>query len=75
VDVGSKAEIHQLIQSLAEQGMGILLISDDIPELIYNCDRILLMHEGKISSQFERGEINADELNEAMIGKPLEIEN
>ena len=75
VDVGSKAEIHQLIQSLAEQGMGILLISDDIPELIYNCDRILLMHEGKISSEFERGKINAEELNEAMIGKPLEIEN
>ena len=75
VDVGSKAEIHQLIQSLAEQGMGILLISDDIPELIYNCDRILLMHEGKISSEFERGKINAEELNKAMIGKPLEIEN
>jgi simple sugar transport system ATP-binding protein len=75
VDVGSKAEIHQLIQSLAGQGMGILLISDDIPELIYNCDRILLMWEGKISSEFERGKINADELNEAMIGKPLEINN
>ena len=75
VDVGSKAEIHQLIQSLAKQGMGILLISDDIPELIYNCDRILLMHEGKISSEFERGKINAEELNKAMIGKPLEIEN
>jgi simple sugar transport system ATP-binding protein len=75
VDVGSKAEIHQLIQSLAEQGMGILLISDDIPELIYNCDRIILMREGKISSEFERGKINAEELNEAMIGKSLEIKN
>jgi simple sugar transport system ATP-binding protein len=75
VDVGSKVEIHQLIQNLAGQGMGILLISDDIPELIYNCDRILLMREGKISSEFERGLVSAEDLNEAMIGKPLEINN
>ena len=69
VDVGSKAEIHQLIQDLANGGLGILLISDDIPELIYNCDRILLMRDGKISREYQRGEVNADELNEAMIGK------
>lgn len=75
VDVGSKAEIHQLIQGLAGQGMGILLISDDIPELIFNCDRILLMRDGKISSEFERGMINAEELNEAMIGKSLNTRN
>ena len=52
VDVGSKEEIHQLIQELANQGMGILLISDDIPELIRNCDRIILMRDGKISDEF-----------------------
>jgi len=72
VDVGSKAEIHQLIQNLAEQGMGILLISDDIPELIYNCDRIILMRDGKISSEFERGKVNAEELNKAMIGNLMD---
>lgn len=69
VDVGSKAEIHQLIQDLARNGLGILLISDDIPELIYNCDRILLMRDGRISHEYQRGEVTADELNEAMIGK------
>jgi len=67
VDVGSKGEIHQLIQDLAKQGMGILLISDDIPELIRNCDRILLMRSGRIVSEFRSEEITADQLNEAMI--------
>lgn len=68
VDVGSKAEIHHLIQELANLGMGILLISDDIPELIRNCDRILLMREGRIIKEFMHGDITADQLNEAMIG-------
>ena len=75
VDVGSKTEIHQLIQELASQGMGILLISDDIPELIRNCDRILLMRNGKITDEFLREEISADQLNEAMIGRTAEINN
>ena len=43
VDVGSKAEIHGILQKLADQGMGIIIISDDIPELLQTCDRILLM--------------------------------
>jgi simple sugar transport system ATP-binding protein len=71
VDVGSKAEIHQLIQELANQGMGILLISDDIPELVRNCSRILLMRSGKITDEFARDKINADQLNEAMIGRAV----
>jgi len=72
VDVGSKVEIHQLIQELASQGMGILLISDDIPELIRNCDRILLMRNGRIAGEFRSEEITADQLNEAMIGNSIE---
>jgi len=48
VDVGSKADIHELIRSLAEQGIGILLISDDLPELLQTCDRLLVMKAGRI---------------------------
>ena len=61
VDVGSKPKFTAY-PDLANGGLGILLISDDIPELIYNCDRILLMRDGKISREYQRGEVNADEL-------------
>lgn len=68
VDVGSKAEILKLIRDLANDGMGILLISDDIPELIRTCDRIILMKNGKVENIFMREEIDQEKLNQAMVG-------
>lgn len=48
VDVGSKAEIHHKIRELAVQhGLAVLMISDDVPELVQNCNRIVLMHRGR----------------------------
>lgn len=65
VDVGSKAEIHALLHELAHGGMTVLVISNDIPELLSTCSRILLMREGRIA-----GEASADaserELMEAL---------
>ena len=52
VDVGSKDTIYKFIQRLAEQGMGILIISDDLPELLQNCDRIAVMQGGRIRQEF-----------------------
>lgn len=49
VDVASKAAIHALIRDLCEKGMGIILISDDIPELLQTCDRILVLKRGQIA--------------------------
>jgi simple sugar transport system ATP-binding protein len=49
VDVGSKAEIHGIIRELAERGLGVLVISDDLPELLATCHRILVMREGRIT--------------------------
>ena len=68
VDVGSKAEIHELIRSLAKQGLGILLISDDIPELTQTCHRILLMRSGKIVEEFKRENISEDRLSADLVG-------
>ncbi len=68
VDVGSKAEIHELIRSLANEGLGILMISDDIPELMNTCHRILLMRNGKIVDEFRREEISEDQLNTKLVG-------
>jgi simple sugar transport system ATP-binding protein len=67
VDVGSKAEIHALIRQLARDGMGIILISDDIPELMQTCNRILLMRRGRIVEEFEREETNEEELNQKLV--------
>lgn len=48
VDVGSKAEIHRIIRSLAsDKGLAVLMISDDVPELVQNCSRIVAMHRGR----------------------------
>lgn len=68
VDVGSKADIHELIRSLAKQGLGILLISDDIPELMQTCHRILLMRSGRIVEEFRREDIDENQLNTELIG-------
>ena len=67
VDVGSKAEIHELIRSLARQGIGILLISDDIPELLQTCRRILLMRSGRIVQEFRREDTTEQKLNTELV--------
>jgi ABC-type sugar transport system ATPase subunit len=56
VDVGAKAAIHELIQALASEGKAILLISSDLPELLRLADRVLVMHKGRIASEFSRAE-------------------
>lgn len=67
VDVGSKAAIHELIRNLAKQGMGIILISDDIPELMQTCNRILLMRKGKVVESFRREETSEEELHQHLV--------
>jgi rhamnose transport system ATP-binding protein len=54
VDIGSKSEIHQLIVQLAEQGMAIILISSEMPEILGMCDRIGVMHGGTLAGILTR---------------------
>jgi len=54
VDVGSKADIYRKLREFAMQGTGIIVISSDLPELIGICDRILVMHHGRISGEVHR---------------------
>ena len=53
IDVGAKSEIYTFIQDLAEKGAGILIISSELPELLGLTDRILVMHQGEICSEFD----------------------
>ncbi|NGN41567.1 sugar ABC transporter ATP-binding protein [Mesorhizobium sp. CGMCC 1.15528] len=62
IDVGAKVEIHQLLRQLAGKGVGIVVISSELPELIGLCDRVMVVREGRIA-----GELAADELGEEAI--------
>ena len=62
VDVGSKADIHAIIRELADSGIGIVVISDDLPELLTTCGRILMMKDGRIDSIVMAGEMDEIEL-------------
>jgi simple sugar transport system ATP-binding protein len=67
VDVGSKSEILQLLRELAGQGMGIIVISDDIPELLEVCHRIAVMRDGRVANEFLRAEIDEQRLGELLV--------
>lgn len=62
VDVGSKADIHDIIRELANEGIGIIVISDDLPELLATCHRILVMREGKITDELAGGVATEEKL-------------
>jgi inositol transport system ATP-binding protein len=54
IDVGAKAEIHKLITELAVQGVAVLMISSELPEVLGMSDRILVMHEGRMTGIVDR---------------------
>jgi len=66
IDVGARRHIHQIIRNLAMQGLGVIVVSEDIPEVIDICDRILLMRKGKLV-----GHLWADETNQEQILKVI----
>lgn len=68
VDVGSKDTIFRIIQAQAEAGMGVIIISDDIPELLQNCDRIAVMRDGKITRVLNGATAKAADLYTAIGG-------
>ncbi|HNP71938.1 MAG TPA: sugar ABC transporter ATP-binding protein [Kouleothrix sp.] len=69
IDVGAKAEVHQIVNELAAQGMGIILISSDLPEVLAMSDRILVMREGRQMGIFSRAEANQETVMTAAMGQ------
>ena len=53
VDIGSKHDIHAILQRLADQGMAVIIISDDLPEVLENCSKMLVMKKGRIVAQLQ----------------------
>ncbi|MCP4165811.1 MAG: sugar ABC transporter ATP-binding protein [Chloroflexi bacterium] len=65
IDVGAKSEIHALMSQLAQEGVGVLMISSELPEVLGVSDRILVMHEGQITAEFSRDEATQDNIMRA----------
>jgi ribose transport system ATP-binding protein len=72
IDVGAKAEIHAIITELAERGVGILMISSELPEVLAMSDRVLVMHEGRLAGEFSRKDATEELVMMAATGTKVE---
>jgi inositol transport system ATP-binding protein len=68
IDVGAKAEIHRLMSNLAQEGKAILMVSSELPEILGMSDRVLVMHEGRITGEFSRAEATQEKIMNAATG-------
>ena len=68
VDVGTKADVHRTISHLATQGLTILLISSELPEILGMSDRVLVMREGRLVAEFPRAEATQERIVRAAAG-------
>ncbi len=69
IDVGAKQEIYAEINRLAEEGLAIVMVSSELPEVLGLSDRILVLHEGKVSGEFIKGEATAEQVMVAATGE------
>lgn len=63
VDVASKADIHRIIADLAARGLGVIVISDDLPEVLVCCSRILVMRDGRLTHERRNAQVGENELS------------
>lgn len=68
IDVGSKAEIYQIMADLADQGVAILMISSELPEVLGMSDRVLVMREGRIAKELTRAEASEEVVMSYAVG-------
>lgn len=73
VDVGSKADIHKILHGLASEGVGIIVISDDLPELLDNCNKILVMRDGEVAGTYDSDEVAEEQLSRILSGEQGEV--
>jgi rhamnose transport system ATP-binding protein len=75
VDIGAKVEVHRIISDLAASGLGIVLISSELPEVLAMSDRIMVLHEGRISVEIPRAEASEEGVMFAATGQIAEETN
>jgi ribose transport system ATP-binding protein len=69
IDIAAKAEILRIIEKLAEQGVGVVLVSSEQADLLEACDRILILREGRLAAEFGRGEATSEMLTQASFAR------
>lgn len=72
IDIGSKAQLYDRIHRLADEGMGVILISDEVEEILANCNHVLVMREGSVVAELDEARLaspNAGELIEELVGQ------
>jgi ribose transport system ATP-binding protein len=67
VDVGAKVELYEIINRLASSGTAILMISSDLPEVLGMSDRLVVMHEGRVTGEFQRAQATKERVMAAAI--------
>src|SRR3954451_7156845 len=68
IDVGTKADVHRLMSELAGRGLAVLMISSELPEVLGMADRVLVMHEGRLSRELSRAEADEESVIRAATG-------
>ena len=68
IDVGTKAEVHRLLSDLAGQGVAVLMISSELPEVLGMADRVIVLFEGRVSGEFSRAEASEEAIMRAATG-------
>ncbi|MFJ8958428.1 sugar ABC transporter ATP-binding protein [Lentzea sp. NPDC102401] len=71
IDVGTKAEVHRLLSELAGQGVAVLMISSELPEVLGMADRVLVMHEGRLVDELSRAEATEERVALAAAGQAV----
>jgi ribose transport system ATP-binding protein len=74
VDVGAKAEIYRLLGEVAREGVGILLASSELDELLGVCDRVVVLRDGRSVREFDTGQAKAAELLAAVMGEAAPVD-
>ncbi len=69
IDIGAKVEVHRIISDLATSGLGIVMISSDLPEVLAMSDRILVFHEGRITAEIARADADEERVMVAATGQ------
>jgi rhamnose transport system ATP-binding protein len=69
IDVGTKAEVHRLMSELAGRGLAVLMISSELPEVLGMADRVLVMHEGRLTAELSRSEADEESVIRAATGQ------
>lgn len=60
IDVGAKSEIHAMLRSLSDDGIGVIVISSEMPEMVGVCDRVVIMNEGRVIGELEGADVTQD---------------